>query len=82
MTTRNRTSLAEAMSQATKEELTISKDRNKHSSNELKKIIITLAPEDHYQLKKLALEEGSNIQKMGTEALNDLFIKYKQPPIA
>ena len=36
----------------------------------------------HYQLKKLALEEGSNIQKMGTEALNDLFIKYKQPPIA
>ena len=33
----------------------------------------------HYRLKKLALERGTNIKKLGNEALNDLFIKYNEP---
>ena len=47
-----------------------------------KKIIFTVSAEAHYQLKKLALEERSQIQTLTKEALNDLFIKYKVPPIA
>jgi hypothetical protein len=78
---RNKTSLAEAMSQATKKDTTAKQDRSEDSHQEVKKIIITLTAEAHYQLKKLALEERSNIQKLGKEALNDLFVKYKQPPI-
>jgi hypothetical protein len=30
-----------------------------------------------YQIKKLALEQNTTLQKLLTEALNDLIIKYK-----
>jgi hypothetical protein len=78
---KNKKTLAEAMSQSTKKDIIIKKEKSSYSSDEVKKIIITLTPEAHYQLKKLALEERSNIQTLGKEALNDLFIKYKQSPI-
>ena len=47
-----------------------------------KKVIFRVPAEAHYQLKKLALEERSQIQTLAKEALNDLFIKYKLPPIS
>lgn len=34
------------------------------------------------QLKQLALEEDSTVQRLLEEALNDLFSKYGKPPIA
>ena len=34
------------------------------------------------QLKQLALDEDKTIQLLITEALNDLFVKYNQKPIA
>jgi hypothetical protein len=34
------------------------------------------------QLKRLALDEDKTIQLLLTEALNDLFVKYNQKPIA
>ncbi len=34
------------------------------------------------QLKRLALDEDSTVQKLMAEALNDLFIKHNQKPIA
>ena len=76
---RNKTSLAEAMSK------TKSKDLNKigvEKNTVAKKIIITVSPEAHYQFKKLSVEERSQIQTLAKEALNDLFVKYKLPPIA
>lgn len=77
---RNKTSLAEAMSKTKNKALSNNKlDADKNS--EAKKIIITVSPEAHYQLKKLAVEERSQIQALAKEALNDLCIKYKLPPI-
>ena len=77
MAMRNKTSLAEAMSKT--------KDLNKigvEKNTVAKKIIITVSPEAHYQFKKLSVEERSQIQTLAKEALNDLFVKYKLPPIA
>lgn len=34
------------------------------------------------QLKQMALDHESNVQKLLTEALNDLFEKYNKKPIA
>lgn len=34
------------------------------------------------QLKQIALDEDKTIQSLLTEALNDLFLKYKNKPIA
>ena len=81
MAMRNKTSLAEAMSKTTTKVLVNNKigaDKN----SEAKKIIITVSPEAHYQFKKLSVEERSQIQTLAKEALNDLFVKYKLPPIA
>jgi hypothetical protein len=78
---KNKTSLVEAMS----------KSKNKHNENidpakasqmnTSKKIITSVSPEAHYQLKRLSVEQRSQIQILVKEALNDLFIKYKLPPI-
>lgn len=34
------------------------------------------------QLKQIGLDENKTVQDLLTEALNDLFKKYKKPPIA
>lgn len=78
---KNKTSLVEAMS----------KSKNKHNENIYpaeasqmnisKKIITSVSPEAHYQLKRLSVEQRSQIQTLVKEALNDLFTKYKLPPI-
>lgn len=34
------------------------------------------------QLKQIALDHGTTVQALLTEAMNDLFIKYKRNPIA
>lgn len=73
MIMRNKASLTKAMVD-TKVNKTIS-DVNIISVED-KKVIIGVTPEMHYRLKKLALERGTNIKKLGNEALNDLFIKY------
>ena len=75
MTMRNKASLTQAMAE-TKDKKTAS-DINITSVEE-KKIIISVTPEMHYRLKKLALEKGTNIKTLGNEALNDLFIKYNE----
>ena len=36
----------------------------------------------HFQLRMLALEEGSSVQKLAIEAFNDLFQKRGKPRIA
>ena len=76
MNMKNKKSLADAMAE-------VKKPRNKSTLNindvsplEEKKVIICVTPEVHYQLKKLALETGTNIKTLGNEALNDLFIKH------
>jgi hypothetical protein len=46
-----------------------------------KKATATLSSEAHRQLKLLAVDHGG-IEALLTEALNDLFRKYGQPPIA
>lgn len=80
--TKNKASLVDAMS----------KSKNKHDTNTAsiqalkvnipKKIITSVSPEAHYQLKRLSVEQHSQIQILVKEALNDLFTKYKLPPIA
>lgn len=81
MTFKNKTSLVDAMSR-TKDKNLITSDINKELNSQIKKIIITVSPEAHYQFKRLAVEERSQIQTLAKEALNDLFLKYKLPPIA
>ena len=65
---RNKASLTQAMAE-TKDKKTAS-DINITSVEE-KKVIISVTPEMHYRLKKLALEKGTNIKTLGNEALND-----------
>lgn len=77
---KNRKSLVDAMSNEKTKSIVTVPSVNKIAGE--KKIIFTVSPEAHYQLKKLALEERSQIQTLTKEALNDLFIKYKVPPIA
>ena len=48
-----------------------------------KKATATLSTAAHRQLKTLAVErEGATVEKLLTEAINDLFQKYGRPPIA
>jgi len=47
-----------------------------------KKATATLSNEAHRQLKLLAVEQGEGIEKLLTEAINDLFRKHGKPPIA
>lgn len=77
---KNRKSLVDAMSNEKAKNMITVRVKNKIAGE--KKIIFTVSVEAHYQLKKLALEERSQIQTLTKEALNDLFIKYKVPPIA
>ncbi len=46
-----------------------------------KKATATMSAEAHRQLKILAVEQGG-IEKLLTEAINDLFCKYGKEPIA
>ena len=39
-------------------------------------------PEVRQQLKRIAVDNNTTIQKLVCEALNDLFIKYHKSPIA
>ena len=75
MTMRNKASLTQAMAETKNKKTTT--DVNVDNV-ENKKVIISVAPEMHYRLKKLALEKGTNIKTLGNEALNDLFIKYNE----
>lgn len=47
-----------------------------------KQILTRISPEAHRQLKYLAFDEGTEIQALMVEALNDLFIKRGKPQIA
>lgn len=48
-----------------------------------KKATATLSTAAHRQLKSLALErEGGTVERLLTEAINDLFRKYGKEPIA
>jgi|TARA_B110000908_G_C10083215_1_gene370552 hypothetical protein len=76
---KNRKSLVDAMSTKNSRSIIATDPINKAEDN--KKVIFRVPAEAHYQLKKLALEERSQIQTLAQEALNDLFIKYKLPPI-
>lgn len=78
MTLKNKTSLVDAMSKTHNKN---SVDKKKEPVNSVKKIITVVSPEAHYQLKKLSVEQRSQIQTLVKEALNDLFTKYKLPPI-
>ena len=75
MIMRNKASLTQAMADTKNKKTTT--DVNVDNA-ENKKVIISVTPEIHYRLKKLALERGTNIKTLGNEALNDLFIKYNE----
>ena len=75
MTMRNKASLTQAMAETKNKKTTTDVNID---NVENKKVIISVTPEMHYRLKKLALERGTNIKKLGNEALNDLFIKYNE----
>jgi len=47
-----------------------------------KKATATMSDEAHRQLKMLAVEQGGGIEKLLTEAINDLFRKYGKQSIA
>ena len=72
---RNKASLTQAMAETKNKKTTTDVNID---NVENKKVIISVTPEMHYRLKKLALERGTNIKKLGNEALNDLFIKYNE----
>lgn len=75
MTMRNKASLTQAMAETKNKKTTTDVNID---NVENKKVIISVTPEMHYRLKKLALEKGTNIKTLGNEALNDLFIKYNE----
>ena len=72
---RNKASLTQAMADTKNKKTTTDVNID---NVENKKVIISVTPEMHYRLKKLALEKGTNIKTLGNEALNDLFIKYNE----
>jgi len=72
---RNKASLTQAMAETKNKKTTTDVNID---NVENKKVIISVTPEMHYRLKKLALEKGTNIKTLGNEALNDLFIKYNE----
>jgi hypothetical protein len=39
------------------------------------------APDERRQLKSLAVEHDTTVQRLIEEAVNDLFVKYCKPPI-
>jgi hypothetical protein len=47
-----------------------------------KKLTAALDPAAHTQFRQLALEVGRNGEALMVEAINDLFTKYRKPPIA
>lgn len=49
---------------------------------EIKQILIRVSAEAHKQLKFMAVDEGTELQALMIEAMNDLFIKRGKPPIA
>ena len=56
---------------------------NKTTKREGQKVIAGhFDPAVSKQLKLLAVEQDSNLQAMLSEAVNDLFVKYRKSPIA
>lgn len=49
---------------------------------EIKQVLIRVSAEAHKQLKFMAVDEGTELQALMIEAMNDLFIKRGKPPIA
>lgn len=47
-----------------------------------KPVTVYYGKEAHLQLKILAAEQDTTIQKLHEDALNDLLVKYGKPPIA
>jgi hypothetical protein len=47
-----------------------------------KKTPLVLPAEAHLQLKRLAVDSNRTLRDLMGEAVNDLFVKYKLPPIA
>ena len=47
-----------------------------------KPVTVYYGKEAHLQLKILAAEQETTIQKLHEDALNDLLVKYGKPPIA
>jgi hypothetical protein len=45
-------------------------------------VTLYVKPEAHKQLRLLGVEQGASVQELMTEALNDLFLKHKKPPIS
>jgi hypothetical protein len=53
------------------------------TKRQLKKLIVEIPSEAHYQIDQMRLElRRSSIKELVTEALNDLFKKHNYPPIA
>ena len=78
---KNKTSLADAMRKEEHKKLSVSKTPEAEE-NKQKNLIIRLDSGAHYQFKLLALQQGSSLQALTCEAINDLFVKYGQAPIA
>jgi len=47
------------------------------SDKTTKKVMLLLSKEEHYSLKRLALETDMSIQEICKKALHDHFLKYK-----
>ena len=77
---KSKTSLADAMRKEEHKKLPVSK--TPEAETRQKNLIVRLDSGAHYQLKLLALQQGSSLQALTCEAINDLFVKYGQAPIA
>jgi hypothetical protein len=56
--------------------------RSAPSRHGKKGIVIYVAPEVAKQLRQMALDRGTSLQALGEEAINGLFQKYGERPIA
>ncbi len=80
MTTHVKRMIVAALKTIEEESLKISNDAKKPPSRQGKKTLVShVNPAAAWQLKKLALDQSTTVQKLLDEALADLFEKYHLP---
>lgn len=80
--TRTKPSLAAAVAKMQEPSAPPPRAKARAVGGETKQILTRIPPEAHRQLKYIAFDEGTEIQALMVEALNDLFVKRGKPPIA
>ncbi len=76
-----KTSLHEALHKGKKGSKT-SLPFDESTSTPIKKLIVEIPKEVHFQIDKMRLEmRRHSMKELVVEALNDLFVKYDYPPV-